>query len=259
MSEGHKGSGLTVLLSIGALIVAFIMNFHAKDKTQSSNELDKYVKDEVGIIDDATKEQVLQLNKELKKNYDGTELFVAVVQNHGRDTIKLFTKNYFNTHQIGDSDNQNGVLLLMSIDENESYITFGSGFEYTLAGDLAVSEYENFESEFKAKRYNEALQKALPEYGSIIKQHAEKWREKTITKEATPTPKQEKEPKPTKSPDFNIEDYVMPEKAISLVASGIGAIIRAVIKLIAGLFSSVLIGFIVVIIIIRAIVKSAKK
>ena len=276
--SGNKGSGfkVAVVLVVIAIIIAFAVNSLAGKKAQTTSDLDIYVKDETGnTISDETKKIVLAQNKILEEEYGGAQLMVAVVQTTGKENIRIYSKQYFNDKGIGSATNNNGLLLLISVDEQDYYTTYGSGLEDNFAGELAVALYYYMEPEFAKGNIDKAVATAVPELSKSLQAACAQWNTvATIPTEApvatvTPLPgetvTQEPEIEITLPPDFldNYEDYVYEHtsgiNAISIFAYGIGTVIRLVFKLIFGLFSSVSIGFIVVVCIFVSLINSGSK
>ncbi len=97
-----------------------------------------YIYDETGTVSEQTKENIISRASEL---YDktGAQIVVAVVGTTGDADIADYACDLFNAWEIGDKDKENGLLLLISKDEDDYWAVQGRGIEDILtSGELKL-------------------------------------------------------------------------------------------------------------------------
>lgn len=255
---GHEGgSKSAVVLVVVAVAIALVVNMFAGNHTKKSET--KYYDDPLNVLSQETKDYLQDINKTLEKDYGGAQLFVAVVETTGNKSVSQYAKAYFYDKGIGSSQHNNGLLLLVAKNEGTYHTMYGTGLDDTFAGELAVVLKKYMEPEFAKGNMTEAIETVTPKLAGVLKTECSIWysgKAKTVTEAPEPTL--------TEVPVYDadeidideIVDRVTSFDAVSFVGSGIGFLIKLAFKILAGLFSSVVIGIIVVIIIIRSIIKS---
>lgn len=92
-----------------------------------------FVSDNAHILSDDVKEQVWELNRQMNDTANGTQLMVVTIPElPDGESIESYATAIFNTLGIGNSEEDNGVLYLMSIDEQETRLEVGYGLESSL-------------------------------------------------------------------------------------------------------------------------------
>ena len=122
---------------------------------------DFYVNDSAGVLDEATERQIVEQNDGLYAAC-GAQIVVVTVN----DTEGLGTAEYAyqlgNEWGIGSSSENNGVLLLLSIGEQDYQCTTGSGLEDSLSTmTLSRILQEDLEPDFAAGDYDAGVQKTF--------------------------------------------------------------------------------------------------
>ena len=109
--------------------------------------------DEVGVLGSALCAKVtavLDADEQLTTD----EVAVLVVDTTGDETIEHYATRTFNSWGIGKADKNNGVLLLVAVDDRALRIEVGSGLEQTLTdGEAEEIIYGTITPEFKAGDY----------------------------------------------------------------------------------------------------------
>lgn len=87
----------------------------------------------------------------------GAEIVIKTVNNTGNSGIDIYSERFFEDYKIGDAKKNNGVLFVMSVEENEYRITVGKG----LAGILNKDEIyavmrDSTEPYFSNSNYSDA-------------------------------------------------------------------------------------------------------
>lgn len=86
-----------------------------------------YTADEAGVLSEKTKDYITERNYNLEANCSGAQICVVTIRSLGRESIESYASTLFEKWQIGRSGEDNGVLLLMAIEDKDYYILPGSG------------------------------------------------------------------------------------------------------------------------------------
>lgn len=122
---------------------------------------DFYVNDYAGVLSDATKQDIVDKNDGLY-TATGAQIVVTVVQSTGGASMSQYAYDIANTWGIGSAEKNNGVLLLLSIDDDDYQCIQGSGLE-TLLPTTTLSRIlqEDLEPDFAAKDYDAGVRKTF--------------------------------------------------------------------------------------------------
>ena len=127
-------------------------------KTNVPDQTDAfYVYDEANVLDTETKTYIVGKNVDL---YDkcGGQIVVACVNTTGNYDIKDYAYALFNKWKIGSADKNNGVLILLSIDEDDYWVLQGNGLETLLqSGTLKLMLNDYLEPYFAKKQYADGV------------------------------------------------------------------------------------------------------
>lgn len=121
-----------ILLSI--LILSISVSFAGLKIPDKS--YDFYVYDEVGILSDSVKDYIIDMNKKLYAA-SGAQVVVAVVPDTQNMEISQYAVEMFRTWEIGSREKDNGLLILLSMEENNKKVWMATG--YGLEGPLPDS------------------------------------------------------------------------------------------------------------------------
>jgi uncharacterized protein len=146
---------LLILIAGGAFSYASV--FELPEQSQEF-----YVYDEVGIIDSDFKSEIVGANQELRES-TGAQVVVAIVDNtEGSGDLKDYANRLFEKWQIGDSEKDNGVLMLISMEERKIWIEIGYGLEGILP-DGRVGEIirDDITPYFKEEIYDYGIEKGF--------------------------------------------------------------------------------------------------
>ncbi|MGL4731168.1 MAG: TPM domain-containing protein [Clostridium sp.] len=88
----------------------------------------KYVNDYVGIVDEASKDEIVKIGKELedKTTAQATVVIIDSLQGY---PIEDYANKLFRKWGIGTSDKDNGLLILMSMEDRMYRVEVGRGLE----------------------------------------------------------------------------------------------------------------------------------
>lgn len=106
------------------LFIGFIPNIKAIVKPTS----DFYINDYANILSNETEEYILNKSLALDK-VDGTQVVVVTVKSLEGMSIENYATKLFRNFGIGDSEKDNGLLLLLALDERQFRVEVGYGLE----------------------------------------------------------------------------------------------------------------------------------
>lgn len=120
-----------------------------------------YVNDFAGVLSQETKDVILEKNEQLNQA-TGAQIVVAVVDNAGGLSMEDLAYKMFNQWKIGDAEENNGVLLLLSIEDDDYHCLQGKGLERLLpTTTLSRILQEDLEPDFAAKDYDAGVYKTF--------------------------------------------------------------------------------------------------
>lgn len=155
---------LTVILSLIVLVFSLTTCCYAHEYG-FPDELDTYVYDEAGVLSEGTKEHIINSSYDLSQQ-SGGEIIVACVNTTGLYDIADYAYEMFNTWKIGGKDKDNGVLLLLSIDEQDYWCLQGEGLEKNLSsGKIKLILNEYLEPDFASGNYDAGV---LATYNALL-------------------------------------------------------------------------------------------
>ncbi len=134
-----------------------------------------YVNDYAAMIDDSTKNQILEIGKDLDKKYKA-QIVVVTINTLGDSSIEDYANKLFRNWGIGDKNLNNGVLLLISKDDRKFRIEVGYGLEGAITDGYAGEILDGMKSYFRDENYSagvlqaysELAKKVYEEYGGEI-------------------------------------------------------------------------------------------
>jgi len=150
-----------------SLMIACLMVFgftaSAVDVINASSEF--YVNDQSGILSDDNRAHILSTAAELD-DLTGAQICVVTVDFLGGADIADYAYALFNDWGIGSATENNGVLLLVTIGEENYYLLQGKGLENVLSsGKLQTILDEDMEPDFAVGSYDAGIRKT---YDSIL-------------------------------------------------------------------------------------------
>ena len=115
---------------------------------------DFYVNDGAGVLSDETIGHIV-LNNDALYDACGAQIVFVTVQNVGSSTMEDFAYDIVNEWGIGDAEKDNGVLVLMSVGDDDYWMQVGSGLRQSItAGDLNILLDTYLEPYFADKDYD---------------------------------------------------------------------------------------------------------
>ena len=120
-------------LFIVLMLVLFPLNCFALVKPTT----DFYVNDYANIIDSDVEEYIMGRSVDLA-NKTGAQIVVVTVNNLEGKNLEEYATTLFRNFGIGDKENNNGLLLLLALEERQFRVEVGYGLEGVLPDGLTV-------------------------------------------------------------------------------------------------------------------------
>lgn len=151
------------------IFLLFIFSFLNADISQYFPKLDSRVIDEAKILSPNVKKDIDSILKEEEEKSSNQIVVIILNSLHGY-TIEEYSYQLGRYWQIGQKDKNNGVLLVISMDERKIRIEVGYGLEGALTDKIA-HEIINYtiKPNFKANQYELGILKAINEIIASIK------------------------------------------------------------------------------------------
>lgn len=151
------------------IFLLFIFSFLNADISQYFPKLDSRVIDEAKILSPNVKKDIDLILKEEEEKSSNQIVVVILNSLHGY-TIEEYSYQLGRYWQIGQKDKNNGVLLVISMDDRKIRIEVGYGLEGALTDKIAY-EIINYtiKPNFKANQYELGILKAVNEIIASIK------------------------------------------------------------------------------------------
>ena len=118
-----------------------------------------YVLDSSDVLSDETEKHIVEAN-DLLYEATGAQIVVVTMDFVPDGNLELYCYNLFNEWKIGSEDKNNGVLLLLSIGDDDYFCMQGQGLEKTLtSGTLGNMLEEYLEPNFAVQDYDSGTRK----------------------------------------------------------------------------------------------------
>ncbi|WP_407855828.1 TPM domain-containing protein [Enterococcus hailinensis] len=124
------------------------------------NKNNIFVSDNAKMLSSETKQKIYQLNKQLAASTNGAQLEVVTVSELPRgEDIESYANTIFNQLGIGDKNENNGVLYLISLSDKEFRLEVGYGLEGLIPDGKAddLINDDNVVDDFKDGNYDQAV------------------------------------------------------------------------------------------------------
>lgn len=118
-----------------------------------------YVLDEAGVLSQETEQEIIRKNGNLFDR-TGAEIVIVTVDFLDGKEIRDYCYDLFESWEIGSSERNNGLLLVLSVAQEDYYALPGYGIEDFLTGEkLDELLNENLKSDFAAEQYDAGVRK----------------------------------------------------------------------------------------------------
>lgn len=136
---------------------------------------DIYLADFAGMVEQEDRKQILDIGKELDRQY-GAQIVVVTVDSLDGQDIESYANTLFRTWGIGNKEKNNGVLLLIAKNDRKFRIEVGYGLEGAITDGYAGSVLDSMKRDFKEERYSAGIvgaygkltEKVYGEYGAPV-------------------------------------------------------------------------------------------
>lgn len=120
---------------------------------------DFYVNDSANVLSDEV-EGLIVLNNDVLYEACGAQIVFVTVSTTGTTDIEEYAYTLFDDWGIGSADKNNGILVLMAIDDDDYWTVQGTGIQdYITAGDLDEMLSGDLEPDFAEKNYSDGAEK----------------------------------------------------------------------------------------------------
>lgn len=110
------------------ILILFSCIFASNVKALVNPTPEFYVNDYANVLSEETEKYIIKKSNELYK-VDGTQIVVVTIPNLGGESIEEYSLNLARSFGIGSKEKNNGLLLLLALEERESRIEVGTGLE----------------------------------------------------------------------------------------------------------------------------------
>ncbi|MDD7362702.1 MAG: TPM domain-containing protein [Peptoniphilus sp.] len=129
---------------------------------------DFYVYDEVGVLSDEAKSSIVRTDESLYKQ-TGSQIVVCVLDHLPEgETVETAAVDLFDKWNIGSKDEDNGVLLLISMREKKFRIEVGYGLEGAIPDMKAQAVLDDLVPYFQEDRYEAGILHAFDELLTLV-------------------------------------------------------------------------------------------
>ncbi len=127
-----------------------------------------YVSDYAGIIDDFEEAQINALAEEIERD-TSAEVAVLTVPNLGGEDIDQFAVETFEKWGVGQKDVNNGLLMVVAVEDRKWRIEVGYGLESVITDAMAGRiGRENFVKNFQAGEYEKGIYGAVSDVKGFV-------------------------------------------------------------------------------------------
>lgn len=146
-------------------------------RSQAAEKLPKptdalYVNDFADVIDKKVEEEIIEYGKLLNEK-NGTQVVLVTVDFTNGVSLEDYAYKLFNKWGIGSKEKNNGLLILLSIGDDDYWAMQGEGLEDSLtSGKISGILNEYLEPDFAAKDYSAGAEKV---YGTFIQELGGQW------------------------------------------------------------------------------------
>ncbi|WP_195262556.1 MULTISPECIES: TPM domain-containing protein [unclassified Clostridium] len=156
-----------LLVSSLLLILSFSLTVSAATNYPSPTNY-KYVNDYVGILKSDEIETIISLGKELEDK-TGAQSIVVIVDTTDNIPIENYAINLFRSWGIGQKNKDNGLLLLVAINDRNWRVEVGRGLEGVIPDALSNRVMQSLaKDDFKNENYGSGIIKSYSAFTDLI-------------------------------------------------------------------------------------------
>ena len=175
-------SNKKILLFLLLFILIFIFFTNTKAYTIVPQSYEFYVNDTANVLDDTTKQYIIDINKKLY-NLTGAQIVVVTINSLEGASIEEYSTQLFRSYGIGSKDKNNGVLFILSVNDRKTRIEVGYGLEGRITDGKAGRILDDYVLPyFKNDNWNKGIKDG---FDAILKQVCDEY---NISIEGADTP-----------------------------------------------------------------------
>lgn len=160
------------ILKIFAIVFVLILLIHTSSFAIVSPTNEFYVNDYANLLNTETKEYIINTNKNLNSQ-TGVQIVVVTVPSLEGESLEEYATELFRNFGIGDKTKNNGVLLLLALEERQFRVEVGYGLEGALPdGKTGRIQDEYIIPYLKQDNWNEGIRNG---YSAILQVVAEEY------------------------------------------------------------------------------------
>ena len=168
-AQRFSALALVVVVGLAALVPAGF----AASASLPDLPADQCVVDDANVLNSSTVQTITDLNNQLSASCQGAQIGVLTVDYTGNVSTEDYALQAFNTWGIGDSSQNNGVLILLVMqtpeyDDGDYYLTYGDGFRNTTLASQASAIAQTMEDDFVMQDYDNAVKTCAQNVANTI-------------------------------------------------------------------------------------------
>lgn len=160
-------------INLTVIMALFVLFFSTKVEAIVNPTSEFYVNDYANILSEKTENYIL--NKSIDLNdIDGSQIVVVTVNSLEGMSIEEYSLKLFNEFDIGDKYKNNGLLILISLEEREFRVVVGYGFEEMFSDSkIGQIQDEYMVPYFKNDGWDEGIRKGYDMFYDEIYKNAD--------------------------------------------------------------------------------------
>ena len=171
MKRGRRSSHkcpLVLLLLLIVINIFSVTQVNAATVYPKPTEL-KYVNDYTSTtLDEATKNYIVSVGKELEDKSGAQEVIVLIDSLQGSD-IQVYANELFRNWGIGQKDKNNGLLILVSLKDRQWRVEVGTGLEGAIPDIYSARVMDSLATpKFQQGNYSEGIKEAYSVFADTI-------------------------------------------------------------------------------------------
>jgi uncharacterized protein len=128
-----------------------------------------YVSDFANVVDASSRQRLEQYCASLEQT-TGVQLAIVTVPSLDGEPVDQFANDLFRKWGVGQKGKDNGILLLVAINDRRTRLELGYGLEPAITDGLAGDVLRSMQPYLRAERYGDALLEAADQIGARISQ-----------------------------------------------------------------------------------------
>lgn len=159
---------ISALLLVALFTLIFSVTALAATPAAPATEAGFYSADYAGVLSETTEAAILSANQALR-SATGGEIVVVTTDFTGSKSIEDYAKDIGNDWGVGSAKYNNGMVLVISVGEDDYYCAVGTGFN-SLVGKLKTILNTDLEPDFAAKNYDAGVLKCFNSLVGMVKE-----------------------------------------------------------------------------------------